>query len=91
MNIILPSWPEMFFVTDPKVHLLWAFRVHLNSLSGKEELYFLSHIFDELWEKSPGRKSTGNSKTGIGVTVSSQCWKIVQVCSSTVKCTFGSV
>ncbi len=52
-----------------------------------EGKYFLTHILDDLLEKSPGRKSTGNSKPttkrslGAVATVSSQCWQRVQVYS----------
>ena len=33
-----------------------------NTMNRDEGQYFLTHIFDELLEKSPGKKLSGNSK-----------------------------
>ena len=50
-----------------------------NTMNGDEGQYFLSRVYDELLNKSTGRKSTGKSKTmtktlsGFRATVSFQC------------------
>ncbi len=108
VHVVAPSFPDFYGFLDPSsVSILFC----ANDLSGShrksgsntmnrdEGQYFLSHIFDELL-KSPGRKSTGNSKpttkrlSGAEVTVSSQCWQRVQTYSKrphTVSIFFGSV